>query len=267
VQYTLGMNAHPYPTELTDAAWELIKHLLPPPKPGGRHRELDMRAVIDAIVYVVDGGIKWRMLPHEYPKWPSVYWYCSQWRDSGAWQRLHDTLRAQVRQQAGRHKHPTAGCLDSQSVKTTELGGKRGDDKGKNVKGRKRHLVVETLGLLMAVLVTAASVSDPAGARLLVARLGGACKKLRLLWVDGGYRGQLVEGVSQHRRLVLRVTLRPEGTQGFVLLPRRWVVERTLAWLNQSRRLSKDSERLPKSSEAMIYLSMTRLMLRRLAAA
>jgi putative transposase len=223
-----------------------------------------MRAVVNAIFSVVDGGIKGRMLPHEYPQWPSVYGYCSQWRDSGDWPRLHDPLRARVRQQAGRHQHPTAGCLDRQSGKPTALGGERGDDKGKNVKGRQRHLWVDTLGLLMAVLVTAASVSDPAGARLLCARLGGACKKLRLLWVDGTYRGQLGEGVRQHRRFVLRVTLRPEGAKGFVLLPRRWVVERTLAWLNQSRRLSTDYARLPKSSEAMMYLSMTRRMLRRL---
>jgi putative transposase len=118
----MGMNANPYPTDLTDAEWDLIKDLIPPSKPGGRHRKLDMRAVVNAIFYVVDGGIKWRMLPHEYPKWPSVYWYFSQWRDTSAWQRLHDTLRAQVRQQEGRHKHPTAGCLDSQSVKTTEPG-------------------------------------------------------------------------------------------------------------------------------------------------
>ena len=226
----------------------------------------EMRAVVHAIFYVVDGGITWRMLPHAYPQWPSVDWYCSQWRDSGDWQRLHDTLRAQGRQQAGRHKHPTAGCLDSQSVKTTALGGERGDDKGKNVTGRKRHGLVDTLGFRMAVMVTAASVSDPAGACRLFARLGGACKKLRLLWVDGGYRGQLMAWVNQQRRFVLRVTLPPEGARGFVLRSRRRVVERTLAWLNQSRRLSKDCERSPKSSEAMIYLSMTRLMLRRLTA-
>lgn len=151
------------------------------------------------------------MLPHAYPKWQSVYWYVHQWRESGDWQRLHDTLRAQVRQQAGRHKHPTAGCLDSPSVKTTELGGERGDDSGKKVKGRKRHLLVDTLGLVLAVRVTAASVSAPAGARLLLARLTGACKKLRLIWVDGTYRGHLGEWVACHRRFVRRVTLRPEG--------------------------------------------------------
>lgn len=261
------MNTNPYPTDLSDAEWDCIQDLIPPPKPGGRPRELDRRAVVHAIFYVVDGGIIWRMLPHEYPKWPSVSWYFSPWRDSGGWQRLHDPLRAEVRQRAGRHKPPTAGCLDSQSVKTTELGGERGDDSGKQVQGRKRPILVDTLGWLRAVIVTAASVSAPAGARLLFAQLGGACKKLRLLGVDGTYRGQLGEWGAQRMPWVLRVTLRPEGAKGFVRLPRRWVVERTLAWLNQSRRLSKDYERLPQSSAAMIDLSMTRLMLRRLTAA
>ena len=179
------MNPNPYPTDLSEAEWELIKDLIPSPTPGGHHRALDMRAVVNAIFYVVDGGIKWRMLPHEYPKWPSVYWYFSPWRASGDWQRLHDTLRAQVRHQEGRHTHPTAGARDRQSVTTTALGGERGYESGQKGKGRQRPRLVATLGRLLAVVVTAASVSDPAGARLLLARLGGACTKLRLLWGDG----------------------------------------------------------------------------------
>jgi putative transposase len=256
-----------YPTDVTDSQWNLSKELIPPAKPGGRRRRLDMRQVLNAILYVVVGGIKWRMLPREYPKWQSVYHYFRQWRDDGTWQRLHDTLRARVRQQAGRHKHPTAGCLDSQGVKTTEIEGMRGYDAGKQVKGRKRHLLVDTLGLVMAVVVTAASCSDPAGARLVVRRLGGACKKLRLIWVDGAYRGQVVEWVRTHCWFRLQPVLRSETQKGFVVLPRRWIVERTWAWLNQYRRLSKDYEVLPTSSEAMIYIAMIRVMLRRLAPA
>jgi putative transposase len=192
------MNNQKYPTDLTDRQWDCIKELIPPPKPGGRPRSLDMRQVINAMLYMVVSGVQWRMLPHEYPNWKSVYHYFRQWQKEGTWQRLHDTLRAQVRQQAGRHKHPTAGCLDSQSVKTTQIPGLRGYDKGKQVNGRKRHLLVDTLGLLLAVVVTAASVSDPAGARLLFQRLGGGCKKLRRIWVDGGYRGQLLTWVLLH---------------------------------------------------------------------
>jgi len=158
-------------------------------------------------------------------------------------------------------------CGHSQSVKTTEIEGVRGYDAGKQVKGRKRHLLVDTLGLVMAVVVTAASCSDPAGARLLLRRLGGACKKLRVIWVDGAYRGQLVEWVLTHFWFRFQPVLRSESQKGFVVLPRRWIVERTWAWLNQYRRLSKDYEVLPASSEAMIYIAMIRLMLRRLAPA
>lgn len=174
-----------YPTDLTDSQWELIKELIPPAKPGGRPRTLDLRRVSNAILYVVVGGSKWRMLPREYPNWKSVYPYFRQWRDSGTWQRLHDTVRARLRQYVGRHKHPPAGCRDSQSVKSTAIEGVRGYDAGKQGKGRKRPLLVDTLGLSLAVVVTVASCSEPVGARLLFRRLGGACKKLRLIWVAG----------------------------------------------------------------------------------
>ena len=173
---------HLYPSDLKDSQWEHIKELIPPPKPGARPRELDMRLVLNAILYVVVGGIQWSMLPREYPKWKSVYHYFRQWRLDGTWQRIHDTLRARVRQNSGKHKHPTAACLDSQSVKSTQVKGVHGFDNGKKVKGRKRHLLVDTLGLLLAVLVTPADVSDPAGARTLLSRLAGFYKKLRLIW-------------------------------------------------------------------------------------
>ncbi len=261
------MKHQTYPTDQTDRQWQCIMPLIPPAKPGGRPRSVDMRQVINAILYIVVTGAQWRMLPKTYPAWPTVYHYFRQWRNDGTWQRIHDTLRAEVRRRAGRHKHPTAGCVDSQSVKTTQVRGVRGYDKGKNVNGRKRHVVVDTLGLLLAVVVTAASVSDPVGARLLFARLGGAGKKLRKLWVDGTYRGKLVDWVADHCPFLLQPVLRSDDRKGFVVLPRRWVVERTFAWLTQCRRLSKDYEVLPASSEAMIYIAMTRLMLRRLAPA
>lgn len=255
-----------YPTDLSDSQWGIIQPLIPPVKLGGRPRELDMRQVVNAILYLVVSGIQWRMLPKEYPKWQSVYYYFRGWRDDGTWQRIHDTLRAEVRRQAGRHKHPTAGCLDSQSVKCTAVAGVRGYDGAKNVTGRKRHLLVDTMGLLLVVVVTAACVQERDGAKLLFQRLTGACKKLRRIWVDGGYRGPILrDWVAQHCRFCLTVVLRTDDQKRFVVLPRRWVVERTFAWLNHHRRLSKDYERLPATSEALIYIAMIRLMVRRLA--
>jgi putative transposase len=228
-----------------------------------------LRRVIDAIAYVLKGGIQWRMMPKDFPKWQSAYGYFRRWRRDGTWRRIHDALRACVRRRAGRHKHPTAGCLDSQSVRTTEAAAPetRGNDANKRIKGRKRHLLVDTLGLLLAVAVTAANVQDKAGALVALRRRGGAGKKLRRIWVDGAYRtehGHLASWMERHR-IALTPALRPDGRRGFQVLPRRWVVERTFGWLSQSRRLSKDYERLGETSEALVYVAMTRLMLRRLA--
>jgi putative transposase len=224
-----------------------------------------MRQIVNGILYVVVGGIQWRMLPKEYPQWRSVYGYFRAWCADHTWQRMHDRLRAEVRRQAGRHKQPTAGCLDSQSVKCSAVPGTRGYDKGKQVNGRKRHVLVDTLGLLMAVVVTAASVQDRDGARLLLSRLSGAGKKLRRVWVDGAYRGQLLDWVAEHCRCRLQVVLRSDDQKGFAVLHRRWVVERTFAWLSQARRLSKDYEGLVSTSEAMVYIVMIRVIVRRLA--
>lgn len=174
-------------------------------------------------------------------------------------------LRSRLREKNGRHKPPTAGCLDSQSVKCTAVPGERGFDAGKKINGRKRHILVDTLGLLLRVVVTVASVQDRDGARLLLGQLPGGCKKLRKIWVDGGYSGRLVEWVAEHFKFCLAVVLRPKETKKFVLLPRRWVVERTFGWLNHSRRLSKSYECLTRTDETWVYIAMTRIMLYRLA--
>jgi putative transposase len=253
-----------YPTDLTDSQWHHIKDLLPAPKKSGRPREADLREVVNAILYLVFTGCQWRFLPREYPHWRTVYGYFQQWQKNGLWYRLHETLRADLRRKKGRHKHPTAGALDSQSVKTTAVPGPRGFDAGKKIMGRKRHLVVDTLGLAVAILVTAASVQDRDGARQLLRGFGVHRKKLRKLWVDGGYRGVLLGWVAARFRYSLEVVLRSDSAKGFVVLPKRWIVERTFAWLNSHRRLSKDYERYTKTSETMIQVAMMRLMLRRL---
>jgi len=231
----------------------------------GRPRKLRMRQVVNAMLYVLKTGCQWRQLPREFPAWSAVYYYFYSWSHNGTWERLHHLLRSRLRERDGRHKHPTAGCLDSQSVKCTAVPGQRGFDAGKKVNGRKRHILVDTPGLLLTVVVTVASVQDRDGARLLLHHLPGCCKKLRKIWVDGGYSGHLVDRVANRFKFCLAVVLRPKETRKFVLLPHRRVVERTFSWLNHSRRLSKSYEHLTSTDETWIYIAMTRIMLRRLA--
>jgi len=253
-----------YPSDLTDSQWHHIKELFETEKPFGRPRQLDLRTVVEAILYLLATGCQWRYLPKDYPCWQSVYYYFRKFERSGKWRLIHERLRAEVRQKSGKHKHPTAGSIDSQSVKTVGASSCFGYDAGKKVKGRKRHLLVDTLGLVLNAVVTTADVQDRDGCRLLLRRLSGNAKKLRKIWVDGGYRGLLIDWVAVHFKFVLTVVLRSDKCKEFRVLPKRWVVERTFAWLSHHRRLSKDYEVFPQTSETLIYLAMTRLMLRRI---
>jgi putative transposase len=253
-----------YPTDLTDSRWHHIKDFLPAPKHTGRPREVDFRQIVNAILYLVFTGCQWRFLPTDYPNWQTVYYYFAKWKNDGTWYRIHETLRAAERARQGKHKHPTAGAADSQSVKTTALPSSRGFDAGKKINGRKRHILVDTLGLMITLVVTTANVQDRDGLKKLLRTFGVHRKRLKKIWVDGGYRGAVIEWVKERFRYCLEVVLRSDDMKGFVVLPNRWVVERTFAWLNNHRRLSKDYERYSKTSETMIQIAMIRLMLHRL---
>jgi putative transposase len=253
-----------YPSDLTDSQWNHIKDFFPLPKRTGRPRKVEFREIVNGVLYLVFTGCQWRFLPVDYGKWQTVYYYFARWQKDGTWHRIHETLRSGLRQQTGRHKHPSAGSLDSQSVKTTSVPSSRGFDAGKKIQGRKRHLLVDTLGLMLTVIVTTASVQDRDGLKKLLRLNGVHRKKLRKIWVDGGYRGEVIEWVKARFRYCLEVVLRSDNLKGFVVLPKRWIVERTFAWLNNHRRLSKDYERFTKTSETMVQIAMMRLMLRRL---
>jgi len=256
-----------YDSDLTEEQWQLIEPLLPPPAAVGRREKHPRREIVNAILYVVRTGCAWRLLPREFPPWQTVFWYFKRWRADGSLDRVHDALRDRLRDEADRDPLASAGILDAQSVKGADTVGAatRGYDAGKNVNGRKRHIVVDTLGLLLVVMVTAASVQDRDGGARILERLRFRMPGVAVVWADGGYAGRLVA----YARLVLKLTIiivrKKEGQRTFEALPRRWVVERTLSWITRCRRLAHDYERLPEHSEAMVKWAMIGLMARRLA--
>lgn len=259
-----------YPSSTSDVQWALLEPFLPPAGnmggKGGRHEKHPRRLVLDAIFYVVSGGIAWRALPREFPPAMTVYDIFRRWVKTGAWQRIHDALRDQARVRAGRKATPTAAIIDSQSVRGADTvpAASRGWDNGKKVGGRKRHLAVDCLGLVLAVVVTAASVQDRDGAHPLLALLRERFSTISLVWADGGYAGRLVTWATKTMHLAVTVAKRTQDMTGFVVLPRRWVVERTFAWISKSRRCVRDYETLPAHHEAMIHLAMIMLISRRL---
>jgi putative transposase len=258
--------ARGYPSNLTDAQWQLIAVHLPAEVPGrrGRPRVWPLRRITEAILYLDRAGCAWRYLPADFPPWQTVYGYFAAWRDDGTLARLHDALRAQVRTAAGRRAEPTAAVIDSQSVRAADTVPKasRGWDNAKKVNGRKRHIAVDALGLVLAVVITAASVQDRDGARPLLWNLARACRRVRLAWADAAYNGKLTTWAAA-LKITIQVVARREQ-HVFEVLPRRWVVERILAWITAHRRCARDYETLPASHEAMILWAMIALMTRRL---
>jgi transposase len=261
-----------YPSSsLTDAQWDLLEPLLPPPGNtagrGGRPEKHDRRRVLDAIFYLVRGGIAWAALPAEFPPAKTVYGIFRRWARAGAWARMHDALRDRARVRAGRHPNPTAAVIDSASVRGADTvpTRSRGYDAGKRVNGRKRHLAVDTSGLLLAVVVTIAGIQDRDGAHRLLAALRAKFSTVGLVWADGGYTGRLVDWAKAVLAFTVTIVKRTDDLAGFRVIPRRWVVERTLAWISKHRRCVRDYETLPEHAEAMVYIAMIMTMSRRLA--
>jgi transposase len=260
----------PYPTNLSDAEWSRLRSYLPARTAEARLRTHSLRDVLDAIFYIVRSGCAWRLLPHDFPPWSTVYYHFRRFRLSGLWSLILKVLRAAARKRVGKDPQPTAAIIDSQSVKTVEESAyPSGYDGHKNLKGRKRHLLVDTLGLPLSVYVTSADVQDRAGAHCLLAGLKVLLPRLKKIWADGAYTGEKLAGwCKEQGGWELEIVERSSpDTEGFAVLPHRWIVERTLGWLMRNRRLSKDYERMVQSSETFIKVAMIRLIVRRLARA
>jgi transposase len=266
-----GERTRHYASDMTDEEWAEVRGAMPVPGwlegRGGQPESYCHRQMIDAIRFLVDNGIKWRAIPVDFPVWDRVYAFFRRWRDKGLVKEFHDRLRGKTREATGRDPEPTAGIIDAQSVKAAASvpASSRGFDGGKKINGRKRHIVVDTMGLLLTVMVTAASVTDREAGQVLLARLRERFFLLTLVWADGGYTGPLVDFAAKVLRLALTVVKRNADASGFVVLPRRWVVERTFGWLMRSRRLARDYETRTDTSEVMVLWSMTMVMSRRLA--
>jgi transposase len=256
-----------YASDTTDGEWALIEPHLPPPASCGRTRETSMRDVVNAIFYIAQTGCQWRLLPKDFPPYSTVQRYFYDWRNNGLWHAINHVLLMEVREAAGREASPTAGVIDSQSVKTTESGGPRGYDAGKKINGRKRHILTDTIGLPVGMIVHPADVQDRDGAPWLLESVRSLYPWLRHVFADGGYAGDKLKGALEGLgKWTIEIVKRSDAAKGFVLLPRRWVVERTIAWLNRNRRLAKDVEATIESSMTWLYIASVKLMSRRVAA-